>query len=196
MDHSEAVEKQAPERYLLNEMAIEDREAFEEHFFDCPECAADLRGESALIAGVRLRRIQRQPRQWAVWSSAAAAAVLAFVVGYQNLTPVFQQARVLHPPSQALSTSLFRSGQGEQKVASLYGDVVTVDIDEVKGATGYTVEVVDSRGSSRASQFVTVDAAATTVYLLPARKLPSGSYILKVKPEGAGQPSSVPFVVR
>ena len=196
MEHTEAVETLACERYLLDELTPEDREAFEEHYFGCAECAADVKAEAAIVSGVRARKVRRQPRRWATWSSAAAAAVLAVIVGYQNLTPAFQQARLLHPPSQALSTSLFRSGQGEQKVASLYGDVVTVDIDEVQGATGYTLKVVDSSGSTRASQYVPAAGALTTVYLVPARKLPSGSYFLKVKPEGAGQPSSVPFVVR
>jgi hypothetical protein len=196
MEHTEAVETLACERYLLDELTPEDRDAFEEHYFGCAECAASVKAEAALVAGVRARKVRRQPRRWATWSSVAAAAALAFVVVYQNLTPAFQQARVLHPPLQALSTSKFRGGEGEPKVASLYGDVVTVDIDEVKGASGYTLEIVDSHGSSRLRQDVTVDVAATTVYLLPAHRLPSGSYFLKVKPEGAGQPSSVPFVVQ
>jgi len=196
MEHTEAVETLACERYLLDELTPEDREAFEEHYFGCAECAADVKAEAAIVSGVRARRVRRQSRRWATWSSAAAAAVLAVIVGYQNLTPAFQQARLLHPPSQALSISMFRSGQGEQKVASLYGDVVTVDIDEVQGATGYTLKVVDSSGSTRASQHITAADAATTVYLLPPHKLSSGSYFLRVKPEGAGQPSSVPFVVR
>src|SRR5260221_1665908 len=107
MDHNEAVETQAPERYLLNEMAVEDREAFEEHFFGCAECAADLRAEAALVAGVRLQKAKRQPHPWAFWSSTAAAAVLAVVVGYQNgvVIPAYQhneasRPRLLHMPPQ------------------------------------------------------------------------------------------------
>jgi hypothetical protein len=196
MEHTEAVETLACERYLLHELTPEDRDAFEEHYFGCAECAADVKAEAAIVSGVRAGKVRRQPRPWATWSSVAAAAVLAVIVGYQNFTPAFQQARVLHPPSQALSTSSVRSAQGEQTIASLYGDVVTVDVDAVEGASGYTLEVVDSGGSSRASQHIAAADAAKTVYLVPAHKLPPGSYSLKVKPEGAGQPSSVPFVVR
>jgi hypothetical protein len=196
MEHTEAVETLACERYLLDELTPEDRDAFEEHYFGCAECAADVKAEAAIVSGVRAGKVRRQPRLWATWSSVAAAAVLTVIVGYQNFTPAFQQARVLHPPSQALSTSSVRSAQGEQTIASLYGDVVTVDVDAVEGASGYTLEVVDSGGSSRASQHITAADAAKTVYLVPAHKLPSGSYSLKVKPEGAGQPTSVQFVVR
>jgi len=47
MDHSEAVREMAAERYLLDELEPEAREAFEEHVFDCPECALDLRAARA-----------------------------------------------------------------------------------------------------------------------------------------------------
>ena len=49
MDHSEAVQKMAAERYLLDELTPDEREAFEEHFFDCPECALDLRVGAAFV---------------------------------------------------------------------------------------------------------------------------------------------------
>ncbi len=43
MDHSEAVNQMAAEKYLLGELPPDVRDAFEEHFFDCPECAFDIR---------------------------------------------------------------------------------------------------------------------------------------------------------
>ena len=43
MDHKEAVETMAAQRYVLDEMTPEDQEAFEEHFFGCTECAADVK---------------------------------------------------------------------------------------------------------------------------------------------------------
>ena len=48
MDHSEAVTKKMAESYLLEELTPEQRDAFEEHYFDCPECAKDVKypGES------------------------------------------------------------------------------------------------------------------------------------------------------
>ena len=49
MEHSEAVQQMAAERYLLNELTLDAREAFEEHLFDCPECALDLRAGAAFI---------------------------------------------------------------------------------------------------------------------------------------------------
>jgi hypothetical protein len=43
MDHNEAVNQMAAEKYLLGELQPDVRNAFEEHFFDCPECAFDIR---------------------------------------------------------------------------------------------------------------------------------------------------------
>jgi hypothetical protein len=49
MDHQEATAMMATERYLLGEMTPELRDAFEEHLFDCPECALDTRAAAAFI---------------------------------------------------------------------------------------------------------------------------------------------------
>lgn len=49
MDHSDAVNQMAAERYLLGEMPPDERDAFEEHLFDCPECAFDIRAGVAFV---------------------------------------------------------------------------------------------------------------------------------------------------
>lgn len=99
MDHPEAARTGAVERYLLGELQGQDREAFEEHFFDCPECAGEVRMGAVFQANARaaLRGegilAGRQPerrRPWFRWSfvpaaAMAACAALALVVGYQNL---------------------------------------------------------------------------------------------------------------
>ena len=43
MDHKDAVRLNATERYLLNELDPDQLDQFEEHLFDCQECALDLR---------------------------------------------------------------------------------------------------------------------------------------------------------
>src|SRR5271156_1679914 len=42
MDHDEVVRQNMTERYLLNELDPTARDEFEEHYFDCPDCAADV----------------------------------------------------------------------------------------------------------------------------------------------------------
>lgn len=106
MDHSEALQQMAAERYLMDELTPEAREAFEAHYFECPECALDLRagalfqkeakallpelkGDSAARAVSRPVEPRIKREWWAGWLRPAFAlpvfATLLLVVGYQNL---------------------------------------------------------------------------------------------------------------
>lgn len=106
MDHGEALQQMAAERYLLNELTPDAREAFEAHLFDCPECALDLRAGAAFVeeAKTQLPKIasaspapipsqSREPKVkrewWLGWLQPAFAApvfaTLLLIIGYQNL---------------------------------------------------------------------------------------------------------------
>jgi hypothetical protein len=120
MTHQEAVDTLAPDRYLLDEMSGSEREAFEEHYFSCHDCADELRAGAALIEGaksgmasskasgqvvpMRPPRAKREDSKASVertaWYRSAAlpwavAATLAVAVGYQSRTVV--PARVGSP---------------------------------------------------------------------------------------------------
>jgi hypothetical protein len=106
MDHSEAVQQMAAERYLLGELTLDAREAFEEHLFDCPECSLDLRAGAAFVKEAktqlpkltgaapalvpsRTRPLKVKREWWLSWLQPAFAvpafASLLLVIGYQNL---------------------------------------------------------------------------------------------------------------
>ena len=53
MDHQVALSSQAVERYTLGELTSPQREAFEEHFFSCSECAEALREYEVFVANTR-----------------------------------------------------------------------------------------------------------------------------------------------
>lgn len=106
MDHSEAEQQMAAERYLLNELKPEEREAFEEHLFDCPECALDLSAGAAFVEAAKAQLPElagalpaaapsgshkpvAQRNWWLSWLQPAFAvpafATLLMILGYQNL---------------------------------------------------------------------------------------------------------------
>ena len=49
MDHAEAVRQKATERYLLDELDPDVRDQFEEHLFDCQDCALDVRAAAMFV---------------------------------------------------------------------------------------------------------------------------------------------------
>jgi hypothetical protein len=49
MEHEVVVRQQMTESYLLGELQDKDREEFEAHFFDCPECARDVRAAALFV---------------------------------------------------------------------------------------------------------------------------------------------------
>ena len=123
MNHDEAVAAMAAERYVLGELEDPQREQFEEHFFDCPECAQDVRDLATITHGAR--ELLRQPRKppppkqmapapaglWG-WlrlspgfalAGGLAAALVGLVTGYQTA----EIRGVIRP--QAVESVLLRS---------------------------------------------------------------------------------------
>src|SRR4030095_4334029 len=99
MDHNSAVKLLACEKYVLGELSPELREAYEEHYFSCAECAAELRSTAELVRGSRQvfsetpavrERAGATGEQggWFAWLRPAVAvpvfATLLLIIGYQN----------------------------------------------------------------------------------------------------------------
>ena len=54
MDHNEAVRIQATEKYVLGELSPPLRDEFEEHFFECQECALDVKAAAGFVDNARV----------------------------------------------------------------------------------------------------------------------------------------------
>ncbi|HEX6084598.1 MAG TPA: zf-HC2 domain-containing protein [Thermoanaerobaculia bacterium] len=94
MEHTQALEMHAPDRYVLGQLSAAEADAFEEHYFDCPACADDVRLGMSIMEGGRLlvqqgaeppaRAVPMAPvvpidtgrRRFMKWIPAAAAAAL------------------------------------------------------------------------------------------------------------------------
>ena len=66
----------ATERYLLDEMSPELREAFEEHMFECTECALDVRSGNVFLSEAKVTGTESgsQPRIRSAANTAAHGA--------------------------------------------------------------------------------------------------------------------------
>jgi Putative zinc-finger len=106
MDHREAIDTYAPDRYLLGQLSAAEADAFEEHYFDCLTCAADVRvGMSLMEGGRRLVReeavapapapvveIETRRRRGVRWIPAAAAAAVIALLGNVGVLMRMQNA--------------------------------------------------------------------------------------------------------
>jgi hypothetical protein len=70
MDHSEATDLKAAERYILGDLSVSEAEDFERHFFGCPQCSEELR--ALAIFQDNARAVFLAPRE----ETARAAAVV------------------------------------------------------------------------------------------------------------------------
>jgi hypothetical protein len=117
MDHDEVVRQKMTERYLLGELDPKARDEFEEHFFDCPDCALDVRAGARFVEQSKIvlaekpepvpaslpvpAPIRARPG-WLAWLRPAFAApvmvLLLAVIGYQNLVTYPQLHQALNSP--------------------------------------------------------------------------------------------------
>lgn len=107
MEHQQAIQNLAVESYLLDQMTPQERDAFEEHYFECTVCAEDIRAASRFLEDARevlsegpglqpassVRPVhddgQKGPWGWLAWLkpqfAAPALAALLVLVGIQAL---------------------------------------------------------------------------------------------------------------
>jgi hypothetical protein len=221
MDHLEAVQLSAAEKYLLGELTADAREAFEEHYFACMECARDIRmGVLFMDAGRELaqkpplftgaQEIEKTPAGWFSWLRPAFAAPLLagllVVIVYQNavtLPNARQSAAQDAVPQVVQSVSLIaansRGGAGAV-VHATQGKPFHVFFDVPPGdLSAYRCELQSGAGKSLYSLQIPADEAKNTVELaIPEKFLSAGSYTIAVygKPPDPGVTETDAAIVR
>src|SRR5258708_36304258 len=60
MDHNQALQLQAAVKYVLGELSQVQRDEYEEHYFDCAECAVDIKALATFADTTR--EVLRQER--------------------------------------------------------------------------------------------------------------------------------------
>jgi hypothetical protein len=211
MDHKEAKKIQAVERYLLHELMPNERDAFEEHYFVCAECSAELQSGAVLCANMGAV-LEEEPQKvftlpsrrrfasfWQLrWAMAAMVVVLASVVSVQNLVtiPHLQtQARLAQAPrplpTLTLASSAARGSADESTITISKSDPLGlyVDIPPYPPYESYTCEVYAENGKRVFTVDIPAEQAHDTVQLfVPAGVLVSSHYVLVVR--GQYQPAS------
>ena len=203
MDHATVVREKTTERYLLNELAPEVRDEFEEHYFTCPECAQDvsagfqfvehsksvLAESSKPIPGGVLSDPGRVHRGWFAWLrpafAAPALALLLAVAGYQSLVMVprlqseLKQPQVL--PAVSVNVGTWSGGGTPTSIPEGKGLLLFVRIPPDGAYVRYTAELYNPGGKLEGSFAVTAttgqDQWSVTV---PAVHREAGTYTMAV----------------
>jgi hypothetical protein len=208
MDHNEALQSQACEKYLLGELSPALRDAYEEHYFSCSRCAVELRTAAEFLGASREIFAQTPPvaaaqpsvrtAGWFAWFKPAlaipACALLLLFIGYQNLVtiPQYQQAaapRVL--PMHSLITANTLGDESLNFTVSLnqpFGLYVDVPYDPAYST--YLLTLLSPSGAATPLRALNAAEAQKTqiITINPGRQ--AGKYILVVS--GLASPSADP----
>lgn len=216
MDHSEAIRLMAAEKYLLGELTAESCEQFEEHFFECQECARDVRAGAAFVEHskvllatpaaqpqvVAVRQADKQAGGWLPWLrpglAVPAMAVLLAVIGYQNLVTYPQLKGEVDAPRILASASLINAntrGANKSVVTARKGEpfLLFVDIPGEARFSAYVAELHGPEGRSEWSLTIPGEATKDTVSIRVPPGHGAGMYTLVVRGVGdtGGQNSEV-----
>jgi hypothetical protein len=200
MNHDDALRLSAAERYLQRDLDKGLRDEFEEHFFACADCAADVRLGAAMLdqmkvelakqPATRLKVVTGPVKLSFLWPAAAAAvAAMAFVIGYQNLVQVPHlktEVASLSSPEVLPSVSLVDAVSRADTLPS--ADVkpnkpllLSVDIPTDDRYSSYEVSVLDPAGKRLWTMPVSAQQARDTLSIeMPAKELQAGTYTLLI----------------
>ena len=214
MDHKTAEESMAVERYLLDEFSPEEKDAFEDHFFACDECAREIKLGAAFMTHAKesLKKVpaaapvvipvKQAKKQWWSWLSPAfavpAMALLLGVVVFQNLIqlPAMHQELVAMNAPAVLPSKDLKSGgsrgEGEEVVAAKSGEVfqLTIDIPDTSNSA-HIAELQSAAGQKLWTLPIAAEAPKDALALKMPGDLPAGSYVLVVRQAGAGETNEV-----
>jgi hypothetical protein len=216
MDHHEAIQLQAAVKYVLGELSPVQRDEYEEHYFDCAECAVDIKALATFADTTREVLRQEKASQlaksfvpsqsgWLRWLQPIVAvpafAALLLIIAYQNAVTIPQVrqdassgAAQLFVTSRAPKMAVTRGSEDIAKYSVRQGQSLPLKFDFTpkKSFDAYVCHLLDE--SSRSVLQVRVPGSFTNKELnlvVPANSVKPGRYSLVFTgdPASTGQPT-------
>jgi len=212
MDHETAIRINASESYFLGVLTGEDRDGFEEHYFECPECTEDVRALTVFAANAKavFREEATEPvaphaglllSGKALWLSAGLNVALLMGIAYTSLKVA---------PELRQELAMARAPQFVQEVAVLGASRSGGTVREISRATRRIVfsfyltepfqsisyEVKDESGTVQARQSLPAppkEESAESHISVSTADLKPGAY--EIAFAGAGTNGQVPIGV-
>jgi hypothetical protein len=216
MEHQEALQLKAVERYLLGELSGDLREQFEDHFFSCSECAREVESGAIFVDSarqilgheqpeeheVRIARPARpEPRGWLgnllrPAFAGPALALLVLLTVYQGAVEIpkirvaADQANTMQVVPTFSPIADHSRGGAENIVSVARGQAfqLFIDIPPDKQFADYNCDLETEGGASIQSVKVTAEQAASSFPLrVPSAGLQSGKYVVVVRGAASNQ---------
>jgi hypothetical protein len=205
MDHTQAVNNQAVERYLLGQMPDTEIDAFEKHFFECGTCAEEVESgvlfqENARAAFAAVPKpAPAAKRNWlSLWWSRPAFAAPALAAGLLAVATIYQAGFVIpalrqeiaqaHAPQSLLAFGLRSGTRGEANrenritiPAATPSFLIELDLTDTSFPS-YRCDLYSDSGPA----LFTIDSPAPPLgsplnLWIPVAGLKTGVYTLKVR---------------
>jgi hypothetical protein len=197
MDHLDAEQLKAVERYMLGDLSVSEVEEFERHFFDCPQCSEELRAvtifqenaravfhEQDLAPKPRVTEPERSARWWEgfsplfqrQWAVALGGLLIGVFAGFLAFASRDNVQGVSAYP-------LYAQARGEETVVApaAGSKFYTLYLDRSWDGeyTSYRAVLKDSSGTEKFTLPVSAGGAGEAVHVLvPTHKLAAGKFVL------------------
>jgi len=222
MDHKQAVELQLAVKYVLGELPAVQRDEYEDHYMDCPECAKDVYAAAALTDTAR--EVFRQEGRseapaavgdrvrggwFAAWLRPVVAvpvfAALLLAVSYQSLMSVPHWKRAAleasAPRVLPMYSLIAANARGEKsralqaRAGEPFGLYVDVPFDAA--FTKYALRLEGPDGSATILRTVTyAEARKTVVVQVTPEKAGVYRIVVLGLTEHAGDPAHAPILAK
>ena len=217
MDHSDVMRLEAVEKYVLGELPAHLRDQFEEHYFDCAECAAEVKHLMTFMTASRLL-LQEAPRTkeappekhtervgWFAWLRPMIAVptmvALAAIVIFQNVVtiPSLKPRGAMEGAAVAFSSSYHLQGttrgDGTSQIIVGAKESFALDFDFTPAAMypSYTGRIADGKGATLLTFAIGGGMANQELHVVvPGGKVPPGECAVVIAGEGSnsGGPSA------
>jgi hypothetical protein len=222
MNHQDALQEMAVERYLLGELSGPSLDSFEEHLFECAECAMDIKAGAAFINAARTElgnprratvpRVEN-PKRWTSWFTspwvlgpALAACLLVISVQTFVLQPRLKleiaQAQatpaVLNP--LVLANAGARGDSTPEVLAPEHGSfVISLDVPTTSGFSSYLCSLQAPDGSLVWQTTVSPEQARDALLInLPTDKAKEGlnTFLIQGQPAGGSSGGTLEVLAR
>lgn len=212
MEHDAIAAQHTVERYVLGELTSEQRDSFEEHYFQCAECGDEVRSTSVFLANLRAAMAEgeakepaavpvetRRPSYWLrpAWGLALAGVLLIFS-GYQTVV-----IRNLAAVRQVNPFVLLPETRGEPRVVEFTpGEPQMFSFPIPTGtASSFHADIVNAATNAVVHQAPVAEPPRDNpAFMLLPKELRPGQYVLVLRAvdgEHAGQQiDRYPFEVK